>query len=62
MDDESATELLIGFDCPTEGASISFRFDDAKGWTPFGGEPVEIPAGAIRVHAVAHRIGFKPRS
>jgi len=54
-----STGGAIGFDCPTEGASIAFRFDDSKGWTPFGGEPFEIPPGATRVQAVAHRIGFK---
>ena len=54
-----STGGAIGFDCPTEGASIAFRFGDSKGWEPFGGEPVEIPTGATRVQAVAHRIGFK---
>jgi hypothetical protein len=54
-----STGGAIGFDCRTEGASIAFRFDDSKGWTPFGGEPVELPPGVTRVQAVAHRIGYK---
>lgn len=53
-----STGGAVGFDCPTEGASIAYRFRESDGWRPFGGEPIAVPPGATRVEAVAHRIGF----
>ena len=54
-----STGGAVGFDCPTEGASIAYRFRESDSWRPFGGAPVPVPPGASRVEAVAHRIGFE---
>ncbi|MAC18579.1 MAG: sulfatase [Phycisphaerae bacterium] len=46
--------------CPTEGASIGFRWNWEKAWTPANGLIALPPEGGI-LELLTHRIGFEPR-
>ena len=50
----------IRLSCPTEGASIGYRFDAGEAWRAHDGRPIEPPSGATTIEVLAHRLGFVP--
>ena len=46
--------------CPTDGASIGFRWDPDAAWTPLNGS-VPLPSEGGILELLTHRIGFEPR-
>ena len=57
---ESGGVRLASIACPTDGASLGWRFRGQSGWRPFDRE-IRLPEKAVTVELLAHRIGFEPR-
>ena len=57
---ESGGVRLASIACPTDGASLGWRFRGQSGWRPFERE-IRLPGKAVTVELLAHRIGFEPR-
>ena len=53
-----ATDGAVILSCPTEGASIGYRFGEDGPWSIWTG-PFRVPDG-VTVTVVAHRIGHRP--
>ncbi|MEC8320372.1 MAG: sulfatase [Planctomycetota bacterium] len=59
LDRDGATRTAT-VECPTDGASIGWRWRGERGWTPYR-TPIAMPAEGGTLELVAHRIGFVPR-
>lgn len=48
-------------ECKTEGASIGWRLEGETTWHLVDG-PIQLPDDAVKIEALAHRIGYVPRT
>ena len=58
LDRDGATRTAT-IECPTDGASIGWRWRGQRAWTPYRA-PIAIPPEGGTLELVAHRIGFVP--
>lgn len=57
---ESNGVRVLTVTCPTDGASIGWRWKGETGWRVYR-RPIRLPDHAATVELLAHRIGFVPR-